>query len=110
MSEKYRGMITIGNVDANCIIVKAQGGALYTVKGGLMCMKDIVLSWKPPPNIDDWKIEHFAPVFIIHPKTFLVIVGKIFLKIVFWRLPTAPDFYGLGRITFWANFWRNLGV
>ena len=76
MSDKYRGMITIENVDENCIIVKAQGGALYRVKGPVMCMKNIVLSWKPPKNVEDWKIEHFAPAFMIHPKTFLVIVGK----------------------------------
>ena len=67
----YQGMITVGNVDENCIIVKAQGGALYTLKGAVMCMKNLVLSWKPPAEIEDWKIEHFAPVFMMHPKTFL---------------------------------------
>ena len=67
----YQGMITVGNVDENCIIVKAQGGALYTLKGAMMCMKNLVLSWKPPAEIEDWKIEHFAPVFMMHPKTFL---------------------------------------
>lgn len=84
LSENYRGMITIDNVDENLIIVKAQGGALYRVKGALMCMKNIVLTWRAPENIDDWRIEHFAPVFLIHPKTFLVIIGT---GDMFVRLP-----------------------
>merc|ERR1712130_27378 len=75
MSSRYSGMITIDNVDENLMIVKAQGGALYRVKGSLMCMKDIVLSWKAPEDVQDWNIQHFSPIFMIHPKTFLVIVG-----------------------------------
>ena len=80
MSSKYNGMITIDNVDENLIIVKAQGGALYRLKGNLMCMKDIVLTWKAPENVQDWNIKHFSPIFMTHPKTFLVIIGKSLLS------------------------------
>merc|ERR1712130_829287 len=86
MSSRYSGMITIDNVDGNLMIVKAQGGALYRVKGSLMCMKDIVLSWKAPEDVQDWNIQHFSPIFMIHPKTFLVIVGTGDLFV-----PLPPD-------------------
>ena len=80
MSSKYNGMITIDNVNEDLIIVEAQGGALYRLKGNLMCMKDIVLTWKAPENVQDWNIQHFSPIFMTHPKTFLVIIGKLLLS------------------------------
>ena len=89
MSEAYRGMVTVANVDENMTIISAAGGALYRVKGPVMCMKNLVLSWRAPENIDDWKIEHFAPIFMIHPKTFLVIIGEN-LKLIFETLFSHP--------------------
>ena len=74
-SAQYAGMVTVANVDENATIVKASGGALYRIKGPCMIMRDLVLSWKAPESVVDWKIEHFAPIFMVHPKTFLVIIG-----------------------------------
>ncbi|CBY18226.1 unnamed protein product [Oikopleura dioica] len=85
LSEKYRGMVTITNIDENSTLVNAAGGHIYTVKGDLMCMRDLVLSWRPPDNIQDWRFEHFISAAMVFPTTFLTVIGT---GDSFERLPT----------------------
>jgi len=78
-------MVTITNIDENSTLVNAAGGHIYTVKGDLMCMRDLVLSWRPPDNIQDWRFEHFISAAMVFPTTFLTVIGT---GDSFERLPT----------------------